>query len=59
MILLDSDVAVDILRGQPIALQWLSGVPADEEIVLPGFVAMELIFGCENPADRSAQSTGM
>lgn len=54
MILLDSDVVVDILRGQPSALGWLSGVSVDEELVLPGFVAMELIFGCVNPADHWA-----
>jgi predicted nucleic acid-binding protein len=47
MILLDSDVVIDILRGYPPALSWLD---AQEglEIGLPGFVIMELLQGCRN-----------
>jgi tRNA(fMet)-specific endonuclease VapC len=44
---LDSDVMVDILRGYPPAIAWLSSLD-DEEILLPGFVVMELIQGCRN-----------
>jgi len=43
MILLDTDVMVDILRGYEPAKEWLASV---EEIGVPGLVAMELIQGC-------------
>jgi len=36
MILLDTDVMVDVLRKLPSAIQWLK-TQADEEIILPGF----------------------
>jgi tRNA(fMet)-specific endonuclease VapC len=45
MILLDTDVMVDILRGYEPAKVWLESA---EEIGLPGLVAMELIQGCQN-----------
>jgi predicted nucleic acid-binding protein len=51
MLLLDTDVMVDIMRGYDPALQWLDTVP-DEPIVLPGFVAMELVQGCDNHDER-------
>ncbi len=47
MLLLDTDVMIDILRGHGPALQWLDSV-SEEEVVLPGFVVMELIQGCQN-----------
>jgi predicted nucleic acid-binding protein len=51
MILLDTDVMIDILRQFPPALSWLDSL-GDEEIVLPGFVIMELIQGCRNKAEQ-------
>jgi predicted nucleic acid-binding protein len=48
MILLDTDVMVDILRGHELAKVWLQSV---DEIGMPGLVAMELIPRmpeCEN-----------
>jgi len=42
MILLDTDIVIDVLREYPPAVAWFQSV-ANEEIVLPGFVAMELI----------------
>jgi predicted nucleic acid-binding protein len=44
---LDTDVMVDILRGYPPAITWMSSL-GEEEILLPGFVVMELIQGCRN-----------
>lgn len=52
MILLDSDVMIDLLRRFQPAVEWLDGLPDDEEIILPGFVAMELILGCKNKAEQ-------
>jgi predicted nucleic acid-binding protein len=47
MILLDSDIVIDFLRKYPPAISWLSSL-GDEEIALPGYVAMELMQGCKN-----------
>lgn len=46
MILLDTDVMIDMLRAYPPAIAWLDSL-GDEVIVLPGFVIMELIQGCK------------
>ena len=53
MKLLDTDVFIDILRAYPAALQWLEELDG-EEIVLPGFVAMELIQGCRDKQQLDA-----
>lgn len=47
MILLDTDVMVDILRRYSPALSWLDSLGA-EKIILSGFTAMELIQGTRN-----------
>ncbi|MGH7179204.1 MAG: PIN domain-containing protein [Tepidisphaeraceae bacterium] len=57
MILLDSDVAVDVLRGLPAALAWFGVISGEHEIVVPGYVAMELIFGCRDRQDRRGCTT--
>jgi predicted nucleic acid-binding protein len=49
MILLDTDVLVDCLRGSEPARDWLSDHAADNFDV-PGIVAMELIAGCRDQA---------
>lgn len=51
MILLDTDVMIDLLRQYPPAVAWLDSLGA-EEIILPGFVAMELIQGCRDKAEQ-------
>lgn len=51
MLLLDTDVMIDLLRQYPPAVAWLESV-GDEEIVLPGFVVMELIQGCRNKQEQ-------
>ena len=52
MILLDSDVAIDIPgRHQP-ALDWLNTLAAGP-IGLPGLVVMELIQGCRDRLEQS------
>ncbi len=38
MILLDSDVMIDLLRGYPPAVAWLETLDEEEELALPGFV---------------------
>ena len=44
MILLDTDIMIDVLRQYPPALEWLKTL-SDEEMILSGFVVMELILG--------------
>ena len=51
MIILDTDVMIDILRQYPPALAWLNSL-GEEEILLPGFVIMELIQGCRNKVEQ-------
>ncbi|MFH0727945.1 MAG: PIN domain-containing protein [Pseudomonadota bacterium] len=51
MIICDTDIMVDILRGQPEALDWLASV-RDETIALPGIVTMELIQGCRTRSEQ-------
>lgn len=47
MHLLDTNIMVDILRGYLPAIRWLNSL-GEEELVLPGFVVMELMEGCED-----------
>jgi len=51
MILLDTDVMIDLLRQYPPAVAWLNSL-GNEEIYLPGFVVMELIQGCRSRAEQ-------
>ncbi len=53
MILLDSDVLIDLLRKHPPAVEWFDALPEDEELVVPGYVVMELIQGCRNKAEQN------
>jgi predicted nucleic acid-binding protein len=47
MIFADTDVIIDILRNHPDAITWL-GENKDDELIISGFVAMELIQGCRD-----------
>jgi predicted nucleic acid-binding protein len=51
MILLDTDVAVDILRSHPPAVNWLQGL-GSAPLGLPGLVVMELVQGCQNKGQQ-------
>ncbi len=48
MLVIDSDVMIDILRGHPPAVTWLAQTIGKQELKLPGFVVLELIAGCKN-----------
>ena len=52
MILLDSDVMIDLLRQYPPAMRWFDALDEDEELALPGYVVMELIQGCRNKREQ-------
>ena len=51
MILLDTDVMIDILRGYQPAIEWLM-TAAEQEIGVPGLVVMELLQGCQNAREQ-------
>jgi predicted nucleic acid-binding protein len=48
--LVDTDVAVDLLREIPAAKAWMTTL-GDEVLAAPGFVAMELVQGAQSKAD--------
>lgn len=50
MILLDTDILIDILRSYPRALEWSNSRQSDTPVT-SGYVAMELIQGCRNQDD--------
>jgi len=52
MILLDSDVMIDLLRQYPPAVQWFDQLDANEEVVVSGYVVMELIQGCKSKIEQ-------
>ena len=52
MIILDSDVAIDVLRGLPPAVAWFGGLALDEPVVIPGYVGMEIIWGTRDASDQ-------
>jgi predicted nucleic acid-binding protein len=51
MLLLDTDVMIDVLRQFPPAVAWLAAY-GTEEVVLPGFVVLELLQGCRDKAEQ-------
>ncbi len=52
MILLDSDVLIDLLRKYPPAIAWFDTLPENEELMVSGYVVMELIQGCRNKTEQ-------
>jgi len=50
MILVDTDIMIDIFRDYSYAITWLDTL-GNEEIILPGFMVMELIQGCGNKTE--------
>lgn len=46
LLLLDTDVLIDVQRGHVGALQWFSGLSDIPSV--PGFVVMELVQGADN-----------
>ena len=51
MLLLDTDVMIDILRGHSPAITWLQAL-GQTPIRLPGLVAMELVQGCRTRVEQ-------
>ena len=44
---------IDLLRQYPPAVAWLDAL-GDTEIILPGFVVMEILQGCSNKTEQEA-----
>jgi predicted nucleic acid-binding protein len=51
MILLDTDVLIECLRGKPAAKDWLASSPG-EAFSMQGVFAMELLMGCRNRTEQ-------
>jgi predicted nucleic acid-binding protein len=56
MVLVDTDVLVDCLRGTYPAKAWLEHA-STEVLGIPGVVAMELLIGCHNRAESSFRNS--
>jgi len=52
VILVDTDVMVDVMRHHEPAVAWLDSL-GTEEIGIPGLVAMELLQGCRNREEQN------
>lgn len=52
MILLDTDVLIDVLRKYSPAAAWFNALHEDEELMVSGLVVMELIQGCRNKLEQ-------
>lgn len=52
MILLDSDVLIDLLRQYPPATEWFDALQEDQDLSVSGYVVMELIQGCRNKVEQ-------
>ena len=59
MILLDSDVLSDLLRKYPPAMAWFDALQEDEELLVSGYVVMELIQGCRNKVEQDRVARGL
>ena len=51
MVILDTDVMIDFLSQYPPTMNWLNSLGL-EEVILPGFVVMELINGVKNKIEQ-------
>ena len=51
MILVDTDIMVDIMRRHPPSMAWLDSLGA-EVVGIAGLVAMELLQGCRNREEQ-------
>jgi predicted nucleic acid-binding protein len=45
VVIVDTDVLIDVFRRYSPAVEWLAKTVAENEVVLPGYVVMELIQG--------------
>ena len=43
---------IDLLRQYPPAAKWFDALDDEEELLLPGYVVMELIQGCRNTVEQ-------
>jgi predicted nucleic acid-binding protein len=56
MLLLDTDVMIDVMRGYTPAVSWLQALNL-EPIAIPGLVAMELLQGCHDRTEQQRVET--
>lgn len=51
MLLVDTDVMIDVLRNHTPAMTWLQAL-GHEQVGLPGLVVMELLQGCQSKVEQ-------
>ena len=51
MLLVDTDVMIDVMRNHTPAINWLQTLH-QEQVGLPGLVVMELLQGCQNKTQQ-------
>ncbi len=52
ILLLDSDVVIDLARGFAAAIDWLQHIDLADELAVSGYTAMEVIQGCRNRSEQ-------
>ena len=52
MVIVDADIFIDVLRRNGPALEWIAKAVAENEVILPGYVVMELIQGRRNREEQ-------
>lgn len=50
MILLDTDILIDVFRNHPPAVAWINSITTQKP-ALPGYVVLELFAGCHDKSD--------
>ncbi len=56
MILIDTDVAIDVLRGHLPALEWFRSTN-EAEWLISGYAAMEILHGCRDATELRKADT--
>jgi len=52
MVIVDTDVLIDVFRRYAPAVEWLAKTVDEDEVVLPGYVVMELIQGARDKEEQ-------
>src|SRR5438046_7244653 len=55
MILVDTDIVVDVIRNHPPAVAWLNSI-APEQLVISGFSSFELFAWCRDGSEQQRLS---
>jgi len=54
MLVLDSEIVIDLANGYPPAIEWLSTIDDETSLTIPGSAMLEMTFGAINKREASA-----